>query len=287
MQVAIQLIVYTTSKSFLWVLLLPHIPSIIAIFTFFATNSGKIAANIAQLCLSFTLLTDSMLLLVLAYAMIECTANGKSVYNLSILFGSNICQGSSYDGGLTEALSIVFTLGSITLQGSQLISIENYIKVKFSGLGGLAGLVITFALYMYTTSFLLHNQKYLIFAADVISGLCALIAFGLQHKDLMMAETTKKIRTTLTIIEYFFYVGGFVLSLGIAAFVIADTVALCNKKETSNAMLNQALFCTFTSTLSASFFGVIILVRMLIQFIIRFSTSQVANDELLKVSKRR
>lgn len=99
MQVSFQVILFTSTSTFLWIFLIPHVVSISMVFAFFAASDDSARSTpsqktvtAAQLFKSITLLSDSILTLLIVYALIECAAYGKTLFNAPLLFGANLCQ---------------------------------------------------------------------------------------------------------------------------------------------------------------------------------------------------
>ena len=237
MQIAFQVIIFTTTSTYLWIFLLPHILSNALIFSFFTTSDDNArtprASKIvyaAQIIEALTLLADTFLVLLIIYAIVECAAYGNKDFQTSLLFGANLCQGPRYDGGFVQAIELVFAIGSIFLQISQLMTLEKVAKIQSDKYkGGLTFVIISIALSMYTVSYLAYRMKYLLLSLDVFALVASSSAMLLQSV-LPATKLTKK-EHSLQILDIILYCVGWLTSLGIVIYVIVDKVSVCRTRE--------------------------------------------------------
>ena len=277
LQVVLQVVIYTASATYLWVLLFPHVVSIVAVFTFFSTSddSGRsraagATAFVSQVSIALTLLTDAFLALLLAYSIVECAAFGHTTFRTAFMFGTNICQGPRYDGGFVEALTLVLAAGSVLVQTSQLMTLEKVARLQSpTQKGGFVFVILTIALSMYTYAFLLYREKYVFVFLDTVSLTTSGFAMFLQFMlpaNTMLDQNQKQLK----ILDYVLYASGWVVSLTLVALVIADKAAGCPHGGDGDLSTS----CTFSDTFGVVCFCIIVFLRVVTQMVFRFVSFQ-------------
>jgi hypothetical protein len=276
MQISFQVIVFTTTSTYFWIFLIPHVFSNVFVFGFFSASGDSArattatrTATISQIAESITLLSDSFLTLLIVYAIIECAAYGNVTFRSSLVFNAKLCQGPRYDGGFLQAVELVFSLGSIFLQANQLTTLEKVAKIQSPGSkGGITAVVISIALSFYTLSYLAYRAKYLLLFIDLFilatSGVAMFLQFMLP--SMLLSRNEKALR----ILETVLYSLGWFTGLAMIAYLIADSTALCQPGS------NTSTTCSFTDTVSIVIFCIFVFVRIITQLIFRFNATQEA-----------
>ena len=287
MQISVQIVLYVISSSLFWIFLIPHCLSIISIFAFFTINGQQYNSIISAVLHSVTLSTDMVLLLILVYAVIECAFSGKTTYTISSLFGFNICQGPTFDGGLVELICVLFVLASFWLQATQLTNLDKYIQYRHHWPGGLSYAVISIVMYLFTITFLLYREKYLFFALELFSCISAIITITMHFLTLLTKYSSTKIKTFHNL-EVLFFVLALLAAIVVGSFLLVDAVYQCrNVPLPSSLTINfqNQMDCTIQNTATAAFFFIILILRSIIFFLMTMQTSKKLLKTTYKLSR--